>query len=57
MIRETVNSLIPFAMDLNAGLTQALSDGTNTYLYGNGRFAQKQGTTTEYFLPTGCCAR
>jgi hypothetical protein len=53
-----LNSLtIPFAMDLNAGLTQAISDGTNTYLYSNGRFAQKQGATTEYFLPAGCCAR
>jgi len=34
---------------LNAGLTQVLSDGANTYLYGNGRIAQA-GSTTEYFL-------
>jgi hypothetical protein len=26
--------------DLNAGLTQVLDDGTNTYLYGNDRIAQ-----------------
>jgi YD repeat-containing protein len=29
-----------FEMDLNTGLTQALSDGTNTYLYGIGRIGQ-----------------
>jgi len=34
---------------LNAGLTQVLSDGTNTYLYGNGRISQTN-STTEYFL-------
>jgi RHS repeat-associated protein len=38
-----------FTMDLNTGLTQALSDGTNTYIYGNGRIAQIN-TGTEYFL-------
>ena len=32
------------------GLTQALSDGTNTYIYGNDRIAQMQGSTTNYFL-------
>ena len=34
---------------MNTGLPQVLSDGTNTYLYGNGRIAQT-GSTTEYFL-------
>ncbi len=34
---------------MNTGLTQVLADGTNTYLYGNGRIAQA-GSTTEYFL-------
>jgi len=34
---------------LNTGLTQALSDGTNTYIYGLGRIAQVN-TGTEYFL-------
>jgi hypothetical protein len=31
-------------------LTQVLSDGAHTYLYGNGRIAQYTGTTAEYFL-------
>ena len=37
---------------MNAGLTQVLSDGTNTYLYGNGRIAQYNTTTDnpDYFL-------
>jgi RHS repeat-associated protein len=49
-LRETVNgNPTTFTMDFNAGLTQALSDGTNTYIYGVGRIAQVN-TTTEYFL-------
>jgi hypothetical protein len=36
-----------FTMDLNTGLTQALSDGTNTYIYGNGRIAQTAGTQVQ----------
>lgn len=36
-------------MDYNTGLTQVLDDGTNTYLYGNGRLAQVNNTT-QYFL-------
>lgn len=39
-LQETVNgSTTTFSMDLNAGLTQALSDGTNTYIYGVDRIA------------------
>lgn len=38
-----------YTLDLAAGLTQVLDNGTNTYLYGNGRIAQA-GSTTEYFL-------
>ncbi len=38
-----------FMMDYNTGLTQALNDGTNTYIYGNGRIAQVN-TSTDYFL-------
>ncbi len=50
-LQQTVNGTTnTFTMDLNAGLTQALSDGTNTYLYGIDRIAQIQGSTTEYFL-------
>ncbi len=49
-LQETVNGqTTAFTMDLNAGLTQALSDGTNTYIYGNERLAQVN-TGTEYFL-------
>lgn len=40
---------VNYTLDLNAGLTQVLSDGTNTYLYGVDRIAQVN-TTTEYFL-------
>ncbi len=39
-----------FTMDLNMGLAQVLDDGTNTYLYGNGRITQTSGTNTQYFL-------
>ena len=50
-LRETVNgNITTFTMDLNAGLPQALSDGTHAYIYGNGRIAQVSGTGTEYFL-------
>ena len=42
-------STTTFTMDLNMGLTQALSDGTNSYIYGVGRIAQVN-TGTEYFL-------
>jgi hypothetical protein len=39
--------------DLNAGLTQVLEDGTNTYLYGNDRIAQlpaDDSQKADYFL-------
>jgi len=50
-LRETVNGITTtFTMDLNMGLTQALSDGTNTYIYGMGRIAQTAGTGIEFFL-------
>ncbi|HKJ40098.1 MAG TPA: SBBP repeat-containing protein [Anaerolineales bacterium] len=49
-LQETMNgNTTTFTMDLNMGLTQALSDGTNTYIYGAGRIAQVN-TGTEYFL-------
>ena len=38
-----------YTLDLNAGLTQVLDDGTNIYTYGIGRVAQAD-TSTEYFL-------
>ena len=49
-LRETVNGIATdFTMDLNAGLTQALSDGTYTYLYGVGRIAQYDVGGPQYF--------
>jgi hypothetical protein len=49
-LSQTVNGVTTnYTLDLNTGLTQALSDGTNTYIYGLGRIAQVN-TTTEYFL-------
>ena len=40
-----------YTLDINSGLTQVLQDGTNTYLYGNGRISQVAATQTGYFLP------
>ncbi len=50
-LSQTVNGQpINYTLDLNAGLTQVLSDGTNTYYYGVDRIAQKQGGDSQYFL-------
>jgi hypothetical protein len=51
-LQETTNGTTTFTMDLNTGLTQALSDGTHNYLCGDGRLAQLDTGTleTEYFL-------
>ena len=50
-LSQTVNGMTTnYTLDLNAGLTQVLDDGTSAYVYGVGRIAQVQGTTTEYFL-------
>ena len=49
-LQETANgNTTTFTMDLNTGLTQALSDGTNHYIYGVDRIAQVN-SATEYFL-------
>ncbi len=49
-LQETIGEQTTnFTMDLNADLTQALSDGTNNYIYGHGRIAQVN-SGTEYFL-------
>jgi hypothetical protein len=45
-VRHTIN----FTLDLNGGLTQVLSDGSNTYLYGLGRIAQQSTSGKGYFL-------
>lgn len=39
-----------YSLDLNAGLTQVLSDGTNTYLYGLGRIGEQQASGFAYHL-------
>jgi len=39
-----------YTLDLNTGLTQVLNDGTNDYIYGLGRIAQTNVSTTDYFL-------
>jgi RHS repeat-associated protein len=50
-LQQTVNAVITnYTVDLNNGLTQVLSDGTNAYLYGQGRIGQ-QGTDWAYHLP------
>ena len=49
-LQEIINGqTTTFTMDLNAGLTQALSDSTSTYIYGVDRIAQVNAGT-EYFL-------
>lgn len=39
-----------YTLDLAAGLTQVLSDGTDTYLYGAGRIAQYDASGAQYLL-------
>jgi RHS repeat-associated protein len=39
-----------YLVDLEGGLSQVLSDGTNSYLYGNGRILQANAGETQYFL-------
>ncbi len=46
-----------YMLDMNAALTQVLTDGTQTYLYGLSRLGQKDATTMEFFLgdaPRSC---
>ncbi len=53
-LHETANSQTThYTMDLNAGLTQVLQDGTNTYLYGAGRVARYGAVlkSTESVIP------
>jgi RHS repeat-associated protein len=50
-VAQTVNGVTTnYALDLNAGLTQVLSDGANTYLYGNGRIGELQPGGFAYHL-------
>ena len=49
-LSQTVNGMTTnYTLDLNAGLTQVLDDGTSAYVYGVGRIAQVN-TTAVYFL-------
>ncbi len=51
-LSQTLNGGVPtrYVNDPAAGLTQVLSDGTDTYLYGVGRLAQQPGTgNLQYF--------
>lgn len=49
-LRQTVNGVpTTYVLDLNAGLTQVLSDGSNTYLYGTSRIAEKQTGGWRYY--------
>ena len=49
-LQQTVSGVTTnYTLDLNAGLTQVLDDGTNVYTYGLGRISQSN-TSTEYFL-------
>ena len=43
---ETMN----YAMDIAGGLSQVLSDGTNTYMNGYNRISQTNAEITGYFL-------
>ncbi len=39
-LQQTVDRIpTNYTLDLNTSLTQVLADGSNTYLYGNGRIA------------------
>jgi len=53
-VSQTVDGVTTnYVLDQAAPLTQVLSDGTNTYIYGNDRIAQSNGATPEYFLTDG----
>ena len=51
-LSQTVNGVTTqYSLDLNAGLTQLLSDGTNTWLYGTSRIGEEQPGGFAYHLP------
>lgn len=58
-LTQTVNgNTTSYALDLNTGLTQVLTDGTNQYLYGVGRIAQvnTQLLIISSLMPSVSCA-
>jgi len=53
-VGQTVDGVaVTYTLDLAAGLTQVLDDGTNTYLYGLGRIGEEQSGGWTYHLPDG----
>lgn len=53
-VSQTVNDVTTnYLLDLASPLTQVLSDGTNTYVYGIDSIAQVNGTVLAYFLTDG----
>jgi RHS repeat-associated protein len=53
-VSQTVNGVTThYVLDSAAFLSQVLSDGTDTYLYGNELLAQDPGSNPEYFLTDG----
>jgi len=51
-VKQTANGIVTtYTLDLNAGLTQVLADGTNTYLYGLTRIGEQQPGGFAYHLP------
>jgi RHS repeat-associated protein len=50
-LMQSVDGMVTYyALDLEAGLTQVLSDGSYAYLYGVARLAQANSSETDYFL-------
>jgi RHS repeat-associated protein len=50
-LTQSVDGVVTrYTLDLEAGLTQVLSDGSYAYLYGNERLAQINGSEADYFL-------
>jgi RHS repeat-associated protein len=50
-LQQTVDGVTTtYTLDLESGLTEVLSDGSETYLYGRSRMAQVSPAGTEYFL-------
>jgi RHS repeat-associated protein len=50
VVQITPGSEINYTLDLNAGLTQVLADGTNAYLYGAARIGEEQPGGWQYHL-------
>ena len=50
-VRQTINGVTTsYLLDINAGLTQVLSDETNTYFYGMNRIARYAGAQPQFYL-------